>query len=234
VRLEHHDPEPAMKARLGEIGRHLGIPPQEALQVWKEIENALPKIRELDDVRGVVGRTEDAKQELIAIARASRRLAKLLTAEPLRRVLILGEEGPGHFGSFREIKGELVCVNDTKEVGTLDLDLESAPAKFIDRLKVLAARAQALAGDDERFRAAHGLLSAASSNTHPAILVLWPVLFRLWSDAGKKLAETPGGPLYRFVVFAHREMRLEPPKQSTFRAAVRRFMSKRDDNNLSR
>ncbi|MGA2492176.1 MAG: hypothetical protein ABSF67_04415 [Roseiarcus sp.] len=218
--------------RLDDLVRLLGLDSRlEATVVWEEIESVLPKIRALEDTQERFRRdrldVQKAKRDLAVIAGVAHRLAVLLANEPLRRVLILGEEGLGRLGPFSEIGGECLGAIDMKETVAAVSASNSEPAKFIDRLEEVAARAKALARDDGRFRTEHGLSDPSTANMRPVNLLLWPFLFDVWRRAGKKLAETLDGPLYRFAAFVHQELGLEPPNSSAFRSAVSRQIPKR-------
>ena len=103
--------EQVLAQQLKKLGEHLGLRPDEASCAWDEIQSALMKMHNQLGAEQAVQEIQTAKRRLMSIAAACRRLANLLTDEPLRRPLILGEPGFGHFAQLDEIPGSASALS---------------------------------------------------------------------------------------------------------------------------
>jgi hypothetical protein len=97
------------------------------------------------------------------------------------------------------------------------------PAIFISDLKVIATQAHFHATNEAKFSNSRRLLGNIPVSGAEAVIatrILWPILFDIWTSAGKRLASTENGKTIRFIEFVHGVAELPPPTRSTLRDAI--------------
>jgi hypothetical protein len=206
-------------AGLVEIRASLGLRDEaHARELAARIEAAVRIMMRIENSRTRIPDVQRAKRHLESVAAASRKLASLLKKEPFANLLFSGGLYPG---SFDEENGIILPSEQERNA------FEQAPGLFTERLEDLARVARLFAGDDERFRLAQTLPNPDQGSQSIATMVLWPVLFYIWTQCGRQLAYTDGGPLHRFIEVVHRNLSLPRPTASSLRDAIRRYMADR-------
>ncbi len=176
--------------RLAELQALLGTADvAEARRVWDAIEDARSPMQWFDDARRRVPRTQAARRRLMACAAAARKFAAFLKTEPLAAVLL--NDGVFPF--------EHLLTDEERRA------FVAAPGEFIRRVESVAEFARLFAEPD-RFQLAHPFLMGANQGaTSTAALILWPVLFGLWTGVERR-EPSPGEPLHQFFTLLHLEL----------------------------
>jgi hypothetical protein len=186
--------------RLAELQALLGTADvAEARRVWDTIETARSPMQRFDWARRRVPNAQRARRRLTAGAAAARKFAAFLKTEPLAAVLL--NDGVFPF--------EHLLTDEERRA------FVGAPGRLARRVESVAEFAQVFAAPD-RFQLAHlFLLGANQGATSTAALVLWPVLFDLWTGVERR-EPSPGEPLHQFFTLLHLELarmnrELSPP-----------------------
>ena len=157
---------------------------------------------------------KNAKRRLERIAALAGNLARLMEDEPLAV----------------ELTKPSMDIHDRSDAnGGIDMSRLRAEdrersAKFIETLRFVSKEAGRTVGNEKLFRRAYWLPPTDQSTRSTLSLMLWPFLFKMWSDAGKKVAKTPHGPLHRFIILIHEAIEAPEPNPSTFRDAVSKWV----------
>jgi hypothetical protein len=190
----------------------LGLKTQnEAVAVGGLITTALYFRDKHNDALRAVSNVRDTKRQLKANGTKAEELAEFLSQ---------------HLGA-----GTLVSRADDYDVykeedGTIDMPAILAARQrrledFIALLRLVSSTAHLQATDDRHFRAARWIVEGS-----PESQSLWPNLFDIWTQAGKRVM-TGGGPTYRFVAFVHQAANLAPPSPSTVRDGIKRWRKRK-------
>lgn len=127
---------------------------------------------------------------------------------------------------FHDTPGQYLQEPDrqglAKTIECSDEAIERA-ARFLNELDVLARNANFLEKNDEKLRRGALLPLANYTKRHIVGLTLWKTLFHLWEAAGKAVAESEQGPLFRFVTYVHSCVDLPEPKSDTLGDAVKKW-----------
>ncbi len=177
--------------RLAELQALLGTADvAEARRVWDAIETARAPMQWFDEARRRVPNAQAARRRLAAGAAAARKFAAFLKAEPLAAVLI--NDGVFPF--------EHLLTDEDRRA------FVEAPGQLLARrVESVAEFAQVFAAPD-RFQLAHLFLMGANQGaTSTAALVLWPVLFGLWTGVERR-EPSPGEPLHQFFTLLHLDL----------------------------
>jgi hypothetical protein len=80
-----------------------------------------------------------------------------------------------------------------------------------------------MAKDDNSFSFYYMLPTMRETNREFNANLLWPRLFKFWEMAGNKVASTPDGPTFRFLVLVHEIAQIDAPKPDSLRSACERW-----------
>lgn len=158
---------------------------------------------------GVVSGSMDEARREIGDVRAAQRRAERIGHFARDLDALLAEE---------RLAGDLLAAFD------IDISREDRGARlqrFRGDLQTLSATAARIADDDATLRIAHLLPLAKDMSRSSVSIAVWPLLFTIWEEAGKKLTQTPNGGLHQFVSLAHEILGLAAPSAFTLRDAVR-------------
>ncbi|PVE22308.1 hypothetical protein DC522_21745 [Microvirga sp. KLBC 81] len=138
-------------------------------------------------------------------------LARLLREGPVRTAILI--EGRD---AMRERLSKPRSDSESFECDSIGI-----VSDFSSQLDKIVEGAGAFLKNDEDLRHFFDLQFATEKSVITTLL--WPRLFELWEQAGRRVAHTPEGPLFRFLNLVHEVGNLPEPKHSTFKDAVARW-----------
>lgn len=209
--VEKYAGTPFTLEQVDQIGVLLGLPGHDAAQIAAaRISGLIQVCIHTERVRLPTPNARVAKRRVGRIAVLAGQLAHLLEHEPLGDRFLLDLD------SKLEPRSEGSGID-------MSLRLQENRRNFqglIDHLRRVRSGADSILKDDGGFRAAYGLPPAHRAGQSTLAWLLWPGLFDLWWQVGKRPTLTDKGPLHRFVALVHVAIGEEEPSGSTLKDAV--------------
>jgi hypothetical protein len=163
------------------------------------------------DARKKISDITSTKEELEKVAEIAGHLVKFLESNPIASHLVW---------LFPKTQDDLLDFVSAGGIQTLREGNPQQLEKMIGGLEIIAEMAEHYSRNDEHLRSKLYLPRIEDAGKLPYVARFWPSLLFTWTDAGKDLAFSPGGPLHRFFSLVHEACDLPEVKASTLRDAV--------------